>query len=95
VQTVIAVNHDVRIGSPKTAKGRRTVVLDSGTVAALREHRQRQLAERLLTVLPNVHPAGRASRPAADPAARPAAHVGDARTVRRCASRVAVTTIAA
>jgi integrase len=48
VQTVIAVNHDVRIGSPKTAKGRRTVVLDSGTVAALREHRQRQLAERLL-----------------------------------------------
>ncbi|HET6918744.1 MAG TPA: tyrosine-type recombinase/integrase, partial [Jiangellaceae bacterium] len=48
VQTVIAVNHDVRIGSPKTAKGRRTVVLDPGTVAALREHRQRQLAERLL-----------------------------------------------
>jgi integrase len=48
VQTVITVNHAVRIGSPKTAKGRRTVVLDPGTVAALREHRQRQLAERLL-----------------------------------------------
>jgi integrase len=48
VQTVIAVNHEVRIGSPKTAKGRRTVALDAGTIAALREHRQRQVAERLL-----------------------------------------------
>jgi integrase len=45
---VIAVNHEVRIGSPKTAKGRRTVALDPGTVAVLREHRQRLLAERLL-----------------------------------------------
>jgi integrase len=48
VQTVITVNHAVQIGSPKTAKGRRTVVLDPGTVGAVREHRQRQLAERLL-----------------------------------------------
>jgi integrase len=48
VQTVIAVNHEVRIGSPKTARGRRTVVLDPGTVAELRQHRQRQLAERLI-----------------------------------------------
>ena len=48
VQTVIAVNHDVQVGSPKTARGRRTVVLDPGTVAVLREHRKRQLAERLL-----------------------------------------------
>ena len=48
VQTVIAVNHQVRIGSPKTARGRRTVELDPGTVAGLRRHRQRQLAERLL-----------------------------------------------
>lgn len=47
-QTVIAVNHDVRMGSPKTARARRTVVIDPGTVVALREHRQRQLAERLL-----------------------------------------------
>jgi integrase len=46
-QTVIAVNHQVRIGSPKTARARRTVVLDPGTVAALRRHRQQQLAERL------------------------------------------------
>jgi integrase len=48
VQTVILVNHQVEIGSPKTAAGRRTVALDTGTVAALREHRKRQLAERLL-----------------------------------------------
>ena len=48
MQTVIAVNHAVRFGSPKTARGRRTVILDPGTVAAVREHRQRQLAERLL-----------------------------------------------
>jgi integrase len=47
-QTVITVNHEVRVGSPKTAKGRRTVALDLGTVRALREHRQRQVAERLL-----------------------------------------------
>jgi integrase len=48
VQTVIAVNHDVRIGSPKTARGRRTVALDPGTIAELRRHRQQQLAERLI-----------------------------------------------
>ncbi len=34
-------------GTPKTAKGRRTVALDPGTVAALRQHRARQLQERL------------------------------------------------
>lgn len=48
VQTVIAVNHEVKIGSPKTAAGRRTVALDPGTVGAVREHRQGQVAERLL-----------------------------------------------
>jgi hypothetical protein len=45
---VIAVNHEVRIGSPKTACGRRTVALDPGTVGVLRRHRQQQLAERLI-----------------------------------------------
>ncbi len=48
VQTVIAVNHEVRIGSPKTARSRRTVSLDPGTVAVLREHRKTQLEERLI-----------------------------------------------
>ncbi|HVD18697.1 MAG TPA: tyrosine-type recombinase/integrase, partial [Propionibacteriaceae bacterium] len=47
-QTVIMVHHDIEVGSPKTARGRRTVALDPGTVAALREHRKRQAAERLL-----------------------------------------------
>jgi integrase len=35
------------LGTPKTAKGRRTVTLDGGTVAALRENRKRQAADRL------------------------------------------------
>lgn len=47
-QTVIMVHHDIRVGAPKTARGRRTVALDPGTVIALREHRKRQAAERLL-----------------------------------------------
>ena len=34
-------------GTPKTKKGRRTVALDPATVAALRQHRTRQLEERL------------------------------------------------
>jgi integrase len=47
-QTVIMVHHDIRVGSPKTSRGRRTVELDPETVAALREHRKRQAGERLL-----------------------------------------------
>jgi integrase len=47
-QTVIMVHHDIRVGSPKTSRGRRTVELDPETVAALREQRKRQAAERLL-----------------------------------------------
>lgn len=46
-QTVIAVHHEVRFGTPKTAKGRRPISLDGETVAALREHRKRQAVERL------------------------------------------------
>lgn len=34
-------------GTPKTAKGRRTVALDPATVTAVRAHRKRQLEERL------------------------------------------------
>jgi integrase len=47
VQTVIAVAHDVRFGTPKTAKGQRSVALDAGTIAVLREHRKTQLERRL------------------------------------------------
>lgn len=46
-QTVINVGNTATIGAPKTAKGRRVVTLDAGTVTALREHRKRQAAERL------------------------------------------------
>jgi integrase len=46
-QTVICVNHEVQFGSPKTAKGRRAVALDSGTVKALRSHRTLQVELRL------------------------------------------------
>jgi integrase len=48
VQTVIMVEHAVQIGSPKTPRSRRTVALDPGTVAVLREHRKEQLEERLM-----------------------------------------------
>ncbi|MFZ6005569.1 MAG: site-specific integrase [Actinomycetota bacterium] len=33
-------------GSPKTARGRRTIAIDSATVDALRAHRERQLVEK-------------------------------------------------
>lgn len=47
-QTIIAVEHEVMVGSPKTAAGARSVDLDTSTVAALRDHRRAQVAERLL-----------------------------------------------
>jgi integrase len=48
VQTVTVVNHQPRIGPPKTASGRRGLALDAATVEALRSWRARQLEERLL-----------------------------------------------
>jgi integrase len=47
VQTVTAIRHEVNFSTPKTARGRRAVSLDTGTVAALREWRARQAMERL------------------------------------------------
>jgi len=46
-QTLIVVSHFVQMGTPKTAKGRRTVSLDGVTIAALKELRTRQDIERL------------------------------------------------
>jgi hypothetical protein len=40
-------NYDVVVSEPKTAKGRRSLALDPATVAALREHRTRQVEQRL------------------------------------------------
>ena len=44
---MIAIEHSQEIGTPKTAAGARSVELDAGTVAALRDHRKVQLEERL------------------------------------------------
>jgi hypothetical protein len=41
----VVVNHEVVASEPKTAKGRRSPALDPATVAALREHRTRQLEQ--------------------------------------------------
>lgn len=46
-QTVVTVRHTVVFSEPKTARGRRSVAIDSATIAALREHRKRHLEERL------------------------------------------------
>lgn len=46
VQTVISVDYKIQFSGPKTKAGRRSVALDKTTLAALREHRRRQLEER-------------------------------------------------
>ena len=48
VQTIIQVGSKVTIGEPKTARGRRPIALDAGTVTVLREHRRRSVEERML-----------------------------------------------
>jgi integrase len=48
VQTIIQVRSKVTIGEPKTARGRRPIALDAGTVAVLREHRRRSIEQRML-----------------------------------------------
>jgi integrase len=48
VQTVIQVRSKVTIGEPKTARGRRPIALDAGTVAVLHEHRRRSVEQRML-----------------------------------------------
>jgi len=46
-QTIISVAYEIKVSTPKTAQGRRSIALDSETVRALRLHRTRQLEERL------------------------------------------------
>jgi len=43
----VVVSYEVLVSEPKTAKGRRSIALDPVTLAALREHRLRQLEDRL------------------------------------------------
>jgi integrase len=47
VQTITTVRDKMVVSPPKTARSRRSVSLDPGTVAALRDHRRRQNEERL------------------------------------------------
>jgi integrase len=47
VRTLITVGNEIHWSSPKTARGRRAVALDAGTVTALRRHRARQAEEKL------------------------------------------------
>ena len=47
-QARVRAGNQVVAGEPKTARGRRTIALDPATVAALRQHRERQAHERLL-----------------------------------------------
>lgn len=46
-QNVVQVGGKLHVGTPKTKKSTRRVPLDDETIAALREHRKRQLEERL------------------------------------------------
>lgn len=46
-QTLVHIANKVRFSEPKTKAGQRSVALDQGTVVALRDHRRRQLEERL------------------------------------------------
>ena len=41
-QTIISIDYRVEVSEPKTARGRRSVALDTGTVTALRAHRAAQ-----------------------------------------------------
>lgn len=47
VQAHVLVNRTVLVSEPKTNKGRRTIALDTRTVAAFRRHRTQELEERL------------------------------------------------
>lgn len=46
-QQLVKANGSVAFGQPKTAKGRRSLVIDEGTRRSLREHRRRCAEERL------------------------------------------------
>jgi integrase len=46
-QTIISIDYRVEISEPKTARGRRSVALDTGTVTALRAHRAAQNQDKL------------------------------------------------
>lgn len=46
-QTLLTVDYAIQFGTPKTARGRRQIALDKGTLAVLRSWKKRQAEERL------------------------------------------------
>jgi integrase len=48
LQPRIVVDHKVRVSEPKSARGRRSIALDSVTIAALQAHKKRPTEDRLL-----------------------------------------------
>jgi integrase len=46
-QTLVVVNYALQLSEPKTSAGKRTLMIDPATIAALRAHRKRQLEEQL------------------------------------------------
>ena len=56
-QTLLEVGYETHFGEPKTKRSRRSVSIDPTTVAALADHRERQLAERLPTLEEAIDPA--------------------------------------
>ena len=55
-QQLLAVNFKIRLSDPKTSAGRRTIALDTNTIAVLQAHRLRQLKERNELDLPAQQP---------------------------------------
>lgn len=47
-QTLIEIRYQVEVSTPKTAKGRRSIALDAGTLEALKRYRAQVLQERML-----------------------------------------------
>ena len=45
-QTVLCINYKISLGTPKTARGRRSIAVDEATLAALKAHGTRQRAEK-------------------------------------------------
>lgn len=46
-QTLLTVDYAIQFGTPKTARGRRQIALDKGTLGVLRSWKKRQAEERL------------------------------------------------
>lgn len=46
-RSLVSVRNELSFSEPKTSRGRRAIALDKDTLAELREHRKRQLAERM------------------------------------------------